>query len=98
MNMKGMKWVLAAGILFFCQAVYSEIPGTDGLDREAVSAFLQRIVGDKAARFEIGYIAPEKGKDVFEVGAAPGGSGKIMLRGSNGVSVASALNYYLKEY
>ena len=105
--MKGLKGLLAAGIVFFCQAAYSrapldgvpaEKPGKNALDREALDAFLQRIVGEKANRFEIDYIAPEKGKDVFEVGAAPGAAGKIMLRGSNGVSVASALNYYLKEY
>src|SRR5258708_2132599 len=108
--MKGMKWVLAAGMVFFCQAVFSGetgafppvgSPGT--LDKQALDAFLQRIVGDKAALFVIEYIAPEKGKDVFEVEAVKtagnsGGAGKIILRGSNGVSVASALNYYLKEY
>ncbi|HWK04263.1 MAG TPA: alpha-N-acetylglucosaminidase [Puia sp.] len=108
--MKGMKWILAAGMVFLGQVSFSQ---KDGLDRGALVAFLQRIVGEKAGRFEIGYIAPEKGKDVFEVessggsgkdagkaggAGSSGGAGKILLRGSNGVSVASALNYYLKEY
>jgi alpha-N-acetylglucosaminidase len=64
-------------------------------DKEVVSAFVKRIVKDKAAAFQVEYVAPEKGKDVFEIETA---AGKIMLRGSNGISVASALNYYLQHY
>lgn len=91
--MKGMKWILVIGTLF-CQSAYSQ---KDNLNREALTAFVQRITGDRAGQFEVGYITPEKGKDVFEVGSGHQ-KGKILLRGSNGVSVASALNYYLKEY
>jgi Alpha-N-acetylglucosaminidase (NAGLU) tim-barrel domain/Alpha-N-acetylglucosaminidase (NAGLU) C-terminal domain/Glycosyl hydrolases family 35/Alpha-N-acetylglucosaminidase (NAGLU) N-terminal domain len=83
------------------------VPKDGQLDQPALKAFLQRIVKDKASRFEIEYIAPEGGKDVFEVDQRPnkvGDQGRtlmpghIVLRGSNGVSVASALNYYLKNY
>ncbi len=84
-----------------CQAAYAQ------LDRVALTAFLQRVVQDKAPRFEVAYVAPENGKDVFELEQRPDRvgeqgrtpiPGKIILRGSNGVSVASALNYYLKNY
>lgn len=95
--MKGMKGCFFAGLLFFYHFSFAEIPGKGPLDKEALAAFLQRIVGDKAGRFAISYIAPENGKDVFEVESG-GAGGKIILRGSSGVSVASALNYYLKEY
>jgi len=65
-------------------------------DKPSLEAFLHRTVGDKAPQFQVEYIGPEKGKDVFELESS--GAGKIVLRGSNGLSVASALNYYLKNY
>jgi alpha-N-acetylglucosaminidase len=37
----------------------------------------------------------ENGKDVFEISSK---NGKIILKGSTGVSIASAFNYYLNEY
>jgi len=65
------------------------------LDKTSLGAFLRRIVKDKAAQFEVEYLAQEGGKDVFEL---EGQGTRIVLRGSNGLSVASALNYYLKNY
>ena len=43
----------------------------------------------------VDYVAPSGGRDVFELESR---GGKIVLRGSNGVSVGSALNCYLREY
>src|SRR3569833_4255872 len=65
------------------------------LDKASLDAFLQRIVKDKATQFQVEYIAQDGGKDVFEL---EGKGTKVILRGSNGLSVASALNYYLKNY
>jgi alpha-N-acetylglucosaminidase len=65
------------------------------INKEAVSAFLQRIVKDKAPLFSVEYINPQNGKDVFEIESK---KNKILLRGNNGISIASALNYYLKNY
>jgi len=104
-SMKWTKWIFAGALLLTCPDGFAgagvDGPGgladKDSLDRKALGAFLQRIVKDRASRFEIGYIAPEHGKDVFELAAGSAG-GKILLRGSNGVSVASALNYYLRHY
>jgi alpha-N-acetylglucosaminidase len=45
--------------------------------------------------FEISFIDADNGKDVFEVEQ---NKSKILLKGNNGVSIASALNYYLKTY
>ncbi len=39
-------------------------------------------------------IPADKGRDVFEIDQRPG---KIVLRGNNGVAIASALNRYLKD-
>ena len=65
------------------------------LNRQAVDAFMQRIVKEKSVSFIAAYIPQQNGKDIFEIESR---KGKIILRGSNGVSIASALNYYLKNY
>ena len=56
---------------------------------------LQRIIQDKADYFDIEYIQQDQGMDVFEIESL---NNRITLRGNNGVSVASALNHYLKYY
>lgn len=83
------KWIFFVGLVLFAGPVCAQ------LDKPSLDAFLHRIVKDKAGQFEIVYIAPQDGKDVFEL---EGKGAKIVLRGSNGLSVASALNYYLKNY
>ncbi|MBS1934664.1 MAG: alpha-N-acetylglucosaminidase [Bacteroidetes bacterium] len=65
------------------------------LNKQAVQSFLQRIVKEKSTAFVAEYISPQNGKDIFEIESK---KGKIILRGCNGVSIASALNYYLKNY
>jgi alpha-N-acetylglucosaminidase len=78
------------------QAAPGSVGGAKGsLDKVALGAFLTRVVGDKASSFEVAWIAPDHGKDVFELEQR---HGKIVLRGDNGLSVASALNYYLRDY
>jgi alpha-N-acetylglucosaminidase len=64
-------------------------------NKAAVDAFVRRIVKDRAAAFRTEFIGSENGKDVFELETA---GGKTVLRGSNGLSIASALNYYLRHY
>ena len=99
--MKISRIFFVVALVFACQAACAQ------LDRVALTAFLQRVVKDKASRFDIAWIAPVNGKDVFELEQLPNRivdngrtliPGKIVLRGSNGVGVASALNYYLKNY
>jgi len=63
--------------------------------RQAVYSLITRLLPDYAGQFKITIIPQEKGKDVFEIESS---DGKVVLRGSNGVSVASALNYYLKNF
>jgi len=65
------------------------------LDKGIVNAFIGRVVGDRSGAFVPEYMAPVNGKDVFEVESR---KGKIILRGSNGLSVGAALNCYLREY
>ncbi|MDB5155856.1 MAG: alpha-N-acetylglucosaminidase [Mucilaginibacter sp.] len=65
------------------------------VDQKAVHDFIERIIPGRSAAFLVETIAQDNGKDAFEV---DGRDGKIVLRGSNGLSVAGALNYYLKTY
>lgn len=71
------------------------IPAMAQLNKTATEAFLKRIVKDRAAAFTFEYLAADSGRDVFEIESK---AGRIVLRGNNGVSIASALNYYLKNY
>ena len=57
-----------------------------------------RVIGDEYKEnfiFEM-RSATSTGNDVFEV--EDGADGKIVIRGNNGVSLASGFNYYLKNY
>jgi len=63
--------------------------------KESSVELIQRMVPDVANQFLVQVIPAENGSDVFEVDKA---GGKVVLRGNNGVSVASALNYYLNNY
>ncbi len=60
-------------------------------------ALIQRVLGAQvASKFEIEMVDREQDSDFFEVGDAPDGGGKVLLRGTTGVAVASALNWYLR--
>ncbi len=87
------------GKIFFCICIcilsFSGCaPKTETVDDPA-TALLRRVVKDKADEFVIEYIEQAGGKDVFELESK---NGKVILRGNNGVSVASALNHFLKYY
>lgn len=62
-------------------------------ERESVLALVRRNMGKHASSFAVEFIPRENDKNVFELDFK---GGKIVLRGDNGVSIASALNYYLK--
>lgn len=65
-------------------------------DKIAAEAFVKRIVKNHAASFEINYIASAaNGNDIFELESK---NGKIVLSGNNNISIASALNHYLRNY
>lgn len=61
----------------------------------AARELLKRVTPGIADQFVLQIIPADNGKDVFELGSA---NGKIVLSGNNGVSIASAFNYYLKNY
>ena len=68
-----------------------------GLESKTVQeskALIRRVLAGHANDVIVKEISSEKGLDVFEVDAQ---KGKIVLRGNNGVSIATAFNWYLKE-
>jgi alpha-N-acetylglucosaminidase len=65
------------------------------IDKKPIEAFVKRILQKNAEHFKIEIIPQEEKKDVFEIESK---GNNIILRGNNGVSIASALNYYLENY
>ena len=65
------------------------------LNVKASYALIKRIIPQQQSSFVVESLDQQNGKDVFEVESR---SNKIVLRGNNGVAVASALYYYLTEY
>ncbi|NIM14896.1 MAG: alpha-N-acetylglucosaminidase [Candidatus Aminicenantes bacterium] len=62
---------------------------------KAADALLKRLLPDHTHYFVFEFIPKENGKDVFEIESR---EGNIIIRGNNGVSMASGLNWYLKYY
>jgi len=87
--------MILRGLLLAAVAILSWINAFPQLDKQATNAFLKRIVKSKSGSFLTEYIPAENGSDVFELESK---KGKIMLRGNNGLSIASALNFYLRNY
>src|SRR5512144_3063275 len=63
--------------------------------QEAASAMIARLLPGQADGFAVEIIPVAQGRDVFEIESR---GGKVVLRGNNGVAVASALNWYLRYY
>ena len=69
--------------------------GTASADElAAAKALIARVVPGSAASFIVQRIPAADGRDVFEIESR---GGRIVLRGSSGVAIASALNRYLEE-
>ena len=64
------------------------------VDLQAASALIARVVPEHANSFRVEQIPAAQGMDVFEVESQ---GSKIILRGSAGVALASALNWYLEN-
>lgn len=62
---------------------------------DAAKAVLVRLLPAEAEHFELASIPKADGCDVFEIESR---NGKVILRGSSGVAICSALNWYLKYY
>jgi len=65
------------------------------LNKAASYALLRRILPDRAAGFIIESLPAAAGKDSFELESR---GDRIVLRGNNGIAIASGLYYYLQTY
>lgn len=62
---------------------------------QEAKALIKRIIPTHAQYFSVELIDKSSEKDLYEIESQ---KDKIILRGNNGVSIASALNRYLKDY
>jgi len=83
-----------ATIALACWCLAAPLSAQRPVDLGAASALVDRVVPGHLADFELASIPDSAGHDVFEVvGSGP----RIVLRGSSGVAIASALNWYLEQ-
>jgi alpha-N-acetylglucosaminidase len=83
-------------IKMLCLLVFLIPAGTFAQHHIATSyALIKRVIPARASSFLVEALPETSAKDVFEVESA---KGKVILRGNNGVAVASALYHYLTEY
>jgi alpha-N-acetylglucosaminidase len=61
----------------------------------AARALIGRVVPQRAEAFVVEALDAKAGKDIFEIESR---GGRVVLRGSDGVAIGSALYYYLTEY
>ena len=74
---------------------HSEHVATPAATKTAAEALIQRVIPNAASQFYVELLDREQVADVFEVESD---RENIILRGNNAVSIASALNHYLKYY
>ena len=85
-----MKFFFISFVSFFyCSALSAQ------LNIKTSEALIKRIVPKQSNQFIIQPLASENKKDVFEIETL---NNKIVLRGNDGVAIASALYYYLNNY
>jgi alpha-N-acetylglucosaminidase len=94
-----MRRLLRHACLLLLPAVLSAQAGqapraTPVVDLAASAALVARVVPEQANLFRVEQIPADSGLDVFEVESR---SGQVTLRGSSGVAIASALNWYLEH-
>lgn len=84
------RWLcLVLGLVLMGQTLKAQVVVSSG------KALIGRVIPSHASHFEVEELISKSGKDEFEIESK---SGKIVLRGSSGVAVASALYHYLTEF
>ncbi|WP_432714564.1 alpha-N-acetylglucosaminidase [Pedobacter sp.] len=92
---KRLFFTLIISFVAFATGYGRSATDANELNIKASHDLIKRIIPKYADRFEIAYIPKENDKDVFSL---QNKNGKILLKGNNGVSVASAFNYWLQNY
>jgi alpha-N-acetylglucosaminidase len=90
MQIKNLQYGIAIALTILCHAA-----GRSQFNAKSSLALINRVIPDRASGFLVeGLQTKEKG-DVFEIESR---NNKIVLRGNNGIAVASALYYYLTHF
>jgi len=80
--------------LMMISAILSTHRAHAQVNKEASYSLIKRVIPQRATAFVVEQLHTDA-KDVFEIESR---EGKIILRGNNGVAIASALYYYLNQY
>ncbi len=86
--------MIASVLLLLAGAPPAAVSVTRPIDLPAVRALIARVVPGQSGNFIAEAIPDSAGLDVFEVESR---GDRIVLRGSSGVAIASALNWYLEH-
>ena len=93
--MKSARSIFSLFLFASCVASSFVVAAPTAADQAALD-LIKRVVPAHAGWFQVDTSLPKTDdKDTFSV--ADAGNGRILLRGNNGVSVASAFNWYLKN-
>lgn len=95
MKFKVLLSVMVLGLSCSYVSVASDLDAEERKVIEASRALIGRVVPEIQDKFIVEYIPEEDSMDVYEIESK---GNKIVLRGNNGVSVASALNLYLEDF
>lgn len=90
----GTILIVFIGFIFSFSACYAKAP-ENKLNEKASYDLIKRILPDHYSYFKVKFIPKNGDKDVFELESK---NGKIEISGNDGVSIASGLYYYLKNY
>jgi alpha-N-acetylglucosaminidase len=82
-------------IIFLSHNILNGQTSKEKLYRSSVKALIERVLPNHSGSFVMKVIKAENGKDVFEI--TQDKNGKICLSGNNGVSLATAFNWYLRN-
>lgn len=89
-----MLKILNILLLAICLLATSFLHANDATKQiAATSALIERITPGYSNQFVLEVIPPDNGNDVYEIDSK---DGKVVLRGNNPVSLATAFNWYLK--
>ena len=83
-------YVIFTALILFCHAV-----GFSQFNAESSLALIHRVIPDRAAGFVVEKLSATESPDTFEIESR---NDQVVLRGNNGVAVASALYYYLTHF
>ncbi|MCX7424850.1 MAG: alpha-N-acetylglucosaminidase [Planctomycetia bacterium] len=84
-------WIFGDSMAVWLSLAGSALAGPEA----AVGELAKRLLPNRAGEFVFESIEREGGQDVFEIESA---DGKIVVRGSGGIAMASGLNWYLKHH